>query len=316
MSHDPHLNLLVQALRSRAGTIDHIAALSGGDRDATVAALEALAARGFVSVTNGEVTYRRPDVAVSDYARKALSAASAGLAASVDSSRDLLAELPALLQAWELGEADEHKLQVDILHGPYAAADIWRLQYSREVPLESDVMMPDTSMLFAAKPEHQSSYWSAQAGEPLRVRLLMSVESATHPAAQERIQAELDAGVQIRMHPNPPSWFWITDNETVGIPVNWGEKWPTSVMAIRSAPIAGLLSWIFNRVWNEAVPVGNPTHPWEPILALMSQGMTMEAATRVTGLTPRTGRRRIADAMAHYGAETPFALGAAWGRNR
>ena len=44
----------------------------------------------------------------------------------------------------------------------------------------------------------------------------------------------------------------------------------------------------------------------------MRRGLTLDAASRQIGVNPRTGRRRIAAAMSHYGVSTLFALGAAW----
>ena len=44
----------------------------------------------------------------------------------------------------------------------------------------------------------------------------------------------------------------------------------------------------------------------------MRQGVTLDSASRTLGVNPRTGRRRIAAAMEHYGVSTLFALGVAW----
>lgn len=306
--------LLTAALRSRADSVGELAQLVGASAEEVTPALRELAELGFLSVTNDTITYRRPDVAIADFTRARIESASTGLRRLRGETDGMLGMLPGLLQSWQMGEAEDHSLEVDVLHGPYAAADIWRLQYSREIPAVSDVMMPDTSRLFTAKQEHQSTFWKTRAGMPIRVRLIMSVSDATHPDAADRVNAELEAGVQIRMHPNPPSWLWITDHETVGMPLEWGQGWPTSVLAVRSVAIAAQVSWIFDRVWAESVPVASVDHSWGAVLELMSRGMTMESATLALGMAPRTGRRRIAEAMKHFGADTHFALGAAWAR--
>ena len=51
---------------------------------------------------------------------------------------------------------------------------------------------------------------------------------------------------------------------------------------------------------------------WTPLLTLMRKGITLETASRMIGVNPRTGRRRVAAAMDHYGVSTLFALGVAW----
>ena len=80
--------------------------------------------------------------------------------------------------------------------------------------------------------------------------------------------------------------------------------------------LALLVDWVFERLWTEAVELGGAEHPWDSILELMDSGMTMEAASGALGIAPRTGRRRIADAMQHYGASSLFALGGAWSSHR
>ncbi|PTR24153.1 hypothetical protein C8K36_108166 [Rhodococcus sp. OK519] len=309
--------LLKTAMSSRADNITELAELTGHthqDTETDVAHLETL---GFLSITNGTITYRRPDVTVADLSRNILTGLARDLDDTVARTEGVLGTLPGLLQAWAQGNSDEQSLAIDVLHGPWAPADMWRLQLSRIVPSVSDVCMPDTSALFTVQPEYQASFWAQRAGQKIDVRLIMSITDATNPASRERVRGELDAGVQIRMHPKAPSFFWITDHDTVGIPLEWGQSWPTSIMAIQSPALAAILTWIYDRVWDEAVPVNGQEHPWESMLELMSAGMTMDSASHALGLTARTGRRRVADAMDHYGASSQFSLAAAWaGRRR
>ena len=305
--------LLTAALRTRAGTRAELATTTGlpsGEVDRLVGELAGI---GFLSETSGRITYRRPDVAAADLTRGLLSELGVELEGAITRTSRALSWLPGLLQAWEMGGTDDNRLPIDVLHGPWAPADMWQLQYSRGIPHVSDVCMPDTRALFAVRQEHQASFWQARAGEPLRVRLLMSVEDVANPASRDRVAGELAAGVEIRMHPAPPSWFWITDHDTVGLPLRWGESWPTSVMAIQSPALAEVLTWVYERVWAEAVPVVDDEHPWQSLLELMRRGMTMEGAAHALGLSPRTARRRVAAAMDHFDVSSLFALGVAWG---
>ena len=309
------MSTLATALHNRAETAQQLAELTGLPLATVQAQLDAVERAGFVVVTNGIITYRRPETVASDASAAIADTLSDTLRTSMESVRALLTTIPPLLQAWENGE---NRLPIEVVHGPYASADIWRSQSSRGVPAVCDVMMPDTTLLFNALPVHQSAFWSERSGEPMRVRLLMSTTDATNPLAQERINAELAAGVDIRMHPNLPSWCWVTDHETVGIPLVWGQRWPSSVMAVRSPSIAALVSWIYERVWQESVPAGEnrASHEWDALLSLMNRGMTMDAASLSLGLAPRTGRRRVAKAMEHFGATSQFSLGAAWAAHR
>src|SRR5690606_29757971 len=125
---------------------------------------------------------------------------------------------------------------------------------------------------------------------------------------------ELAAGTRARMHPAPPSYFWITDHDTVTLPAQWGDEVPSGAIAIRSPAIASALRWVYERVWEDALPVDGAGAPWDPMLRLMNSGLTMEAAASALGLAPRTGRRRVEAAMRHFGADSHFSLGVAWGR--
>lgn len=315
MGRMPELTALLNtALRTRVASVDELVALTDADPEATREAVGQLQRLGFLSVTSGVITYRRPDVTVSGVSRRLLMTVSEHLDETIANAQDVLQALPGLIQAWNLGNSGEHALPIDVLHGPWAPAEMWTLHFARSTPAHCDLCMPETSLLFD-RPRDAASLWAARVGDGLSIRLLLSVADATNPAARARLQAELDAGVEVRMHPHPPSLFWVSDGDTVGIPLEWGQGWPTSVMAVQSPALAAVLAWLFERLWGEALPVGG-TGPrsWEPMLRLMSRGLTMEAAAHALGLTPRTGRRRVAEAMAHFGVTSHFSLGAAWGR--
>lgn len=306
--------LLTTALRSRASTRAELAKATGLPAPELSALLRALEDGGFLSETADLITYRRPDVAAADLTRALLGGLGSEIDAILSRADNTLSKLPGLLQAWDMGNSDDNRLPIEVVHGTWAPADMWQLQYSRGVPRVSDVCMPDTRALFSPRQEHQAAFWQDRAGEPLQVRLIMSVDDVMNPESRERIGGEMSAGVQIRMHPSPPSWFWVTDQDTVGLPLRWGEAWPSSVMAVQSPALAAVMSWVFERIWVEAVPVTGTSHPWRELLELMTRGLTMEAASHALGLAPRTARRRVSAAMEHYGTSSLFALGVAWGR--
>jgi len=266
------------------------------------------------------ITYRRPEAAAAGLTESMLGQVQQQVEEALGGAQRTLGAVPGLVQAWAEGTSAAPNLQVDVAHGPWAPADMWRLQFTRRVPEVTDVCMPDTSALFSPQSEYQASFWAARAGHEVDVRLLMSLADATNPAGTGRVQGELESGVRIRMHPSPPSFFWIADRDTVGLPLNWGEAWPTSVIAIHSPTLAAVLTWVYERVWAEAVSVESLMSaatdgegpPWDGMLRLMNLGMTMDAAAASLGIAPRTGRRRVADAMSHFGVSSQFALGAAW----
>lgn len=313
MSEDAEaIELLSAALRSRAATVAELAVVAHLPASVVAELVRTLADRGLLDLAEGRILYRRPDATVIDHARSTVRGAAGELERALDAAQSLFAAVPALLREWEAGSADEHALRIDVLHGPGAPIELWQLQATRGTPVLADAVIPDVSALLEPDPSRHERFRRRMTESLRRTRLILSVADATAPEAQEAIGERIAQGMEIRMLPEPPSWFWINDDDTVGLPLVWGEAWPQSVMAVRSQPISLLARWVFERIWLEAVPVQRPDPAWDDMLALMNTGMTMEAASLALGISPRTGRRRIASAMDHYGVSSLFALGAAW----
>jgi len=309
------------ALRGRIDTVAELAAVIGGSVDATEREVSRLEELGFLSLTDGVITYRRPADSIADVTRRILTGLSHDLETSIAETQGILRTLPKLLRAWEHGDTDVHGLPIEVMHGPFAAPDMYRLQAARSKPRTSYACMPDTAPLYKVlRDADYGSYWDDNSGPDHDIRLLVSTVDANTELGRNQIAHEINAGSQVRMHSNLPSFFWVLDHSSIGIPFTWGEAWPSSVMSIQSPTLAELMTWIYHRLWEEAVPVTglNHTweHPWDPILRLMNSGMTMESASTALGLTARTGRRRVSDAMRHYGVTSQFSLGAAWTTSR
>ncbi|MGZ0713124.1 hypothetical protein ACWPKO_32790 (plasmid) [Coraliomargarita sp. W4R53] len=123
-------------------------------------------------------------------------------------------------------------------------------------------------------------------------------------------QRYAEVGVEFRVLDELPSWFWI-NGDMLALPFEWGEDWPTSILAVRNAAIAALGRSLFDELWRRSEVIGVAALPWTPLLQHMRRGITLDSASRALGINPRTGRRRVAAAMAHYGVSTLFALGVA-----
>ena len=144
------------------------------------------------------------------------------------------------------------------------------------------------------------------------VRVIMPTWAADDPVAQQRMVHYRAAGVDYRLLDKPSSWFWV-DGDLVAMPFEWGEGRPTSVLAVRNQALAGMARDYFAQLWQKAAPASPVEDVWTSLLVLMRQGTTLDTASRTLGINPRTGRRRVAAAMDHYGVSTLFALGVAFG---
>lgn len=310
------LELLGVGLRSRAGTVSELAALAVRDETEVRRDLERLDAEGFVVLRGDQISYTAPEEVVADVVRRRAGDLGAEMLRRLADLAEVVGQLPALAQEWDVGASEHQLLDIEVFHGPEAVVDLWHVRQAREPARRTDVVLPDASRLYVADPAMQSFWHEATRGEGRSARVIARLADATHPDAQQRLDQELEAGVQIRLLAQPPGWFWITDESTVALPLVWGEAWPTSVIAVRSRAVAGMAEWIFERLWERAVPARAETASWDSLLALMNGGATIEAASRALGISERTGRRRISEAMTHFRAGSLFELGVAWGAAR
>lgn len=306
------LEVLEAALRARPETVAELAALMKVPEFDLGPALERLATAGLLSSEGGTLRYPdAPSSALAHHAASLLRDAEGRLTADLAEARTLLAWLPRLLLDGPAGTPAD-ALPLEVLHGPGAPEALWQAQLARRVPLTSDAVLPDARRVYRPDPDLRTPVRRVMSGPEHRARGILSVRDATHPDARDHIALNVAAGIDLRMHPDPPSWFWINDDETVGLPLRWGEAWPTSVMAVTHPAVAGLARHVFDRLWAASSPLRPTDDGWDPLLRLMRAGATAETAAAALGISARTGRRRIAEAMEHYGTRTLFGLGVAW----
>lgn len=304
--------LLGIGLRARVQTVGELAALAMREETDVRRDLARLEADGYLAVRGEQLRYTAPEEAVAEVVRRRSGDLSAEVLRRLADLAEVVGQLPALGRDWDTGGTGQQLADIEVFHGPEAVVDLWHVKQAKEPSLRTDVVLPDAAQLYVADPAMQRVWHEASQGEGRHARVLASLADATHPAAQERLAEELAGGVQIRLMAEPPGWFWITDETTVALPLVWGERWPTSVMSVRNRAVAGMASWMFERMWERAVPVRTEAAGWDPLLTLMNSGATLEAASRALGISERTGRRRLSEAMTHFGVGSMLELGVAW----
>jgi len=313
MGDDELLDLLH---RERLADVKAVVARSGLDDGAVRAGLARLSAEGNLAIQDDVILLNAPVHAAAiaierllQQERAEAESRSARLGAIVDG-------LARRTSSWSFGESiAQDRLVLQTAHGPHAAEDLWFAVQASRVGDGGRVhaVLTDLERYRASSPERSrsfaramSTYSSVQAiipVMPLDERLLGMVRTFR------------DSGVEFRMLPDPPSWFWVDDEGVTGVPLEWGEKAPQSVLAVSSPVIAGLARAYFEELWQQGMPVDADSGGYGVLLHRMRRGMTLDAASRSLGITPRTGRRRIAAAMERYGVATLFALGAAWAQD-
>jgi hypothetical protein len=316
VGHDPEEcvndeTLLDVAHRGRPATIDDLATLAHTPVGDVTAAVRRLRDRGQLGGRGEEIRYTSPAV----WAAESVSSRAAQLRSTarelLDEIEQIVTELPRTIAHWTVGEASTDPMPVLIRHGARASEDLW---YELGVHDSGvlDAVMPDLSRFLTSSEDRVARISEAMRSKDA-VRVIIPTVAADASFA-ELLVAFTAAGIEYRFLDDPPSWFWV-DGDQLAVPFEWGEQRPTSVMSVRNAALAGMVSNYFETLWRAATPASPPAStatPWTPLLTLMRRGITLEAASRMVGVNPRTGRRRIAQAMTHYGVSTLFALGVAW----
>lgn len=302
-------SLLALAYRGRPATTTELATLSHLPVEEVRDAVVRLRARGQLSGRGSRIAYPNPvDWATETVAARAsdLRSTALGLLGEME---QIVADLPGMLGHWTVGETSHDPIPVVTRHGPRASEDVWFDLGRRDTGI-LEAVLPDISRFLTSPPERVQRFSEAFRSKDA-VRVIISTASVEDPAVGPLLDAFTAAGMAYRFMDDLPSWFWV-DGDLLAVPYQWGEGRPTSVVSVRNAALAGIVSAYFASLWQRAAATVPAAHPWTPLLTLMRKGMTLDAASRTIGVNPRTGRRRVSQAMTHYGVSTLFALGTAW----
>ncbi|HXH33951.1 MAG TPA: hypothetical protein VNJ54_06010 [Plantibacter sp.] len=301
--------LLELIYRSRPRTVAELASVAHLDESEVLAHVSRLEAQGALSVRDGAVTYPHPASWTANIVATRTRELRESSATTTTQIEALVADLPSLLRHWSVGEAPDDLAPVFARHGPRAAEDLW-YDTAQDATASAWAVLPTVERFLTSDPDRAARFSEAFAGkQSVRALLPASVLSDERLVAlSERYAA---SGVEFRVLDELPSWFWI-DGDLLALPFEWGEDWPTSVLGVRNASLAALGRTLFEQLWSRSRSIGFAGRAWTPLMQLMRKGITLDSASRTLGINPRTGRRRVAAAMEHYGVSTLFALGVAW----
>lgn len=310
------LEVLALAYRARPGTVAELAELLEPEATASLdATLRVLRDAGFVRVVDGRLEFESVYTAFIAASEERIARLQADTAQTVA----MMQALPALIRSWDLGEAEQdagHPLAARLVHGAEQHWATFQRHLVERAPAHPSWVLPDLRALRDEFPWVAADVAGSEAARTARV--LVRPADLEDAANHELVAVSTVLGVEVRVLDDLPGWFYVDGSHLAGLPVTWGESWPTTMVLIETPPVIAALNLVFDGLWERAVPAvpSGEQRPWEPVIRLLAQGMTDEAVGRYLGLDVRTVRRRVADAMDELGASSRFMLGAAWERRR
>ncbi len=152
------------------------------------------------------------------------------------------------------------------------------------------------------------------------VRTVVPDRIRADPLVMRRLVGRAGAGAEIRTAAAVPMSALVVDAGVVVFPVTPARS-PrrVGVVAVRLSSVVATTLELFERVWADAVPVGQPRGAEEEggpaerereLLALLLAGSTDLAAAHRLGISVRTVRRMVSDLMDRLGARSRFQAGA------
>lgn len=152
----------------------------------------------------------------------------------------------------------------------------------------------------------------------VRCRSIYPAAAMQDPAAQQIIQATVDAGEQVRLLPEIPMKMKLADHTTAMLPLT--PAWTGGALVVHAQGIVAALRDYFELLWKQATPVlparsgqpeDRPTPAQRTILTLMAGGLNDDAIATRMGISVTTVRRHITAVLARLNVTSRFAAGAA-----
>lgn len=309
--------LLKVTLRARPAVLAEWQELARANLTAPGPAMENLLAHGFVTVdAEGTLTFADPAEILQGQLRADLRLQQAQLSTATERLLATARDLTGFLDDSTIGGRSSGTLDLEFVHGPEAPRDASTRLVHRRGPVTSCAVLPDASRLEAPPPEFLDQFIAMMRSKPVPDRVLLG----PHEQGEEQLSAPLSAlqqaGAQFRIRADLPSWFAVDADDYVALPVAWGDPWPTSVVLLRHPGLAGAMRHLFELLWTSAPPRGQDDPSWLPLVQLLATGATTSQAASTLGISERTARRRVDEAMRHHRARTMFELGVAVIRNQ
>jgi hypothetical protein len=306
---DPEaVRLLSTIYRVRPRSLTELRELQALPHDQLPALLERLDAAGLIAFDGDKVEALSPDHAMAATTERVV-------ASELDQLRALAvsaAALSALTRDWEVGGSpDDTAPWAEFVHGHEAQWKAWPRYAVTHPPRNPVNLYPDLSLLrdvmVATMTEEEKRLVARASLRGVFPRSLLA-----DPESRAFLDELRRLGTRIRIIDEVPSWVYADRGVLCALPLSWGEHPPSSIAIVTHPSITEIVSLYLESVWDRAIDYPLADDGWEPVLRLLSRGLSDAAIAQSLDISPRTVHRRISEAMEQLGARSRFELGAAW----
>jgi hypothetical protein len=306
---DPEARRLLSTIyRIRPESLAELRELQALPHESLPELLDRLATAGLIAFDGERIEALSPDHAMATSTERVV-------AQQVDLMGDLAvsaAALSALTRDWEVGSSpDDTAPWAEFVHGHEAQWKAWP-RYAVSHPPHSPVnMYPNLSIIRSimvpTMTEEEKRLVAQSAVRGIFPRSLLDVE-------EDRLFLDelRRLGMRIRIADVVPSWVYADRGVLCALPLNWAEHPPSSIAIVTHPAITEIVALYVENVWDRAVDFPMSDDGWEPVLRLLSKGLSDAAIAQSLNISPRTVHRRISEAMEQLGARSRFELGVAW----
>lgn len=202
------------------------------------------------------------------------------------------------------------------VHGTRNQWDLWMRLMGESPPQAPVAVFPDFAGLAEVVLENEAMLRETKESLDFSLRTIIRADEIADPRIRPQLAAFVELGIELRTLVAVPSWFYVDAGVLAALPITWGEAVPTSIAIVREPALLAPLRDYAERLWFRAAPLpGVATNGWDPVLALLAQGLSDGAVARALDLSVRTVRRRVADASEAYGVSSRFALAVVWSKD-
>jgi DNA-binding CsgD family transcriptional regulator len=146
-------------------------------------------------------------------------------------------------------------------------------------------------------------------------RSIFATAVATDDAMREYLAEVVEAGDEVRLHPDPPVLLFVIDGEIAVLPADT-ESPGRGALILHSKALVEPMRVVYRLLWQASLPFA-PGDAWDAdeerlrrIVAMLVEGHKDESIGRRLDLSVRTVRRLISLAVERLGAESRFQAGA------